>query len=408
MEVVDDKSARDRRRKARVSIEDLSDGESSDGKMKSKTSQCSGKVMKNSRTSSRLQRICRQDSEDEDEEKKGGKSNAKSFYGKSNRRARQQKLSNVEEEDETNKRCTNASRNSGRGSRRNRPQILDNSEDEDVDDEEESGKENRQSSLRKTDSRSKSSQTPARKLTRNHRQIPSSPEESEDVDSGHNERTSSSFEESDESGLDTSKRQALRNRPHTANRSNKVTATRKTRGDKRSIDETDDDEVKSNSKRNDRKEKGKKVEIRNSYAAKGRQKQARNTGRTEVLQEETKRRRVNVEMDICEQIVRDLLLHEDSWPFTQAVNLREVPDYLELIATPMDLGTIKEKLKTLQYPDVDSFVSDVRLVFSNSDKYNLSTSDVGQAGKNLEKYFDKLFKENFSNTGKKSKVQRRR
>ena len=49
----------------------------------------------------------------------------------------------------------------------------------------------------------------------------------------------------------------------------------------------------------------------------------------------------------------------------------QVPDYLELVATPMDLGTIKEKLKTLQYPDVDSFVSDVRLVFSNSDKYNL-------------------------------------
>lgn len=143
--------------------------------------------------------------------------------------------------------------------------LADNSEDEDVDDEEESGKENRQSSLRKTDSRSKSSQTPARKLTRNHRRIPSSPEESEDVDSGHNERTSSSFEESDESGLDTSKRQALRNRPHAANRSNKVTATSKTRGGKKSIDETDDDEVKSNSKRNDRKEKGKKVEIRNRY-----------------------------------------------------------------------------------------------------------------------------------------------
>lgn len=44
---------------------------------------------------------------------------------------------------------------------------------------------------------------------------------------------------------------------------------------------------------------------------------------------------------------------------------------MELVATPMDLGTIKEKLKTLQYPDVDGFVSDVRLVFSNSDKYNL-------------------------------------
>lgn len=44
---------------------------------------------------------------------------------------------------------------------------------------------------------------------------------------------------------------------------------------------------------------------------------------------------------------------------------------MELIATPMDLGTIKEKLKALQYPDVDSFVSDVRLVFTNSHKYNL-------------------------------------
>lgn len=124
IEVVDGKSARDRRRKARVSIEDMSDSESSDGKMKSKTTQPTGNVMKNGRTSSRLQRICPQDSEDVDEEKKGSKSNAKSFYGKSNRRARQQKLSSVEDEDETNKRCTNTSRNSGRGSRRNRPQIL--------------------------------------------------------------------------------------------------------------------------------------------------------------------------------------------------------------------------------------------------------------------------------------------
>ena len=37
-----------------------------------------------------------------------------------------------------------------------------------------------------------------------------------------------------------------------------------------------------------------------------------------------------------------------------------------------------------------------------------STSDVGQAGKNLEKYFDKLFMENLSNKIKKNKVQRKR
>ena len=31
-----------------------------------------------------------------------------------------------------------------------------------------------------------------------------------------------------------------------------------------------------------------------------------------------------MQMDACEKIVRDLLHHEDSWPFTEAVNLREV------------------------------------------------------------------------------------
>lgn len=29
-------------------------------------------------------------------------------------------------------------------------------------------------------------------------------------------------------------------------------------------------------------------------------------------------------MVCCEQILKDLALHEDSWPFRQAVNLREV------------------------------------------------------------------------------------
>ena len=128
IEVVDGKSARDRRRKAHASIEDVSDDESIDGKMKSKSTQHTGRVKKNGRTSSTLQRICPQVSEDEDEEEKGSKSNAKSFYGKSTGRARRRNISREEEEekdeDEPNERYTNASKNSGRRSRRNRPQIL--------------------------------------------------------------------------------------------------------------------------------------------------------------------------------------------------------------------------------------------------------------------------------------------
>ena len=46
----------------------------------------------------------------------------------------------------------------------------------------------------------------------------------------------------------------------------------------------------------------------------------------------------------------------------------------------MDLGTIREKLKCLEYPDVESFVADVRLVFSNSDKYNLVITRLSLLG----------------------------
>ena len=124
IEIVDSKSARDRRRNARACIEDMSDDESADGKMKSKTTQRTGKVVKNRRTSSRLQRMCPHDSDDENEEKMESKSNAKSFYGKSTGRVTRQRISSQEEEDVTNKQYTNASRNNGRGSFRNRPQVL--------------------------------------------------------------------------------------------------------------------------------------------------------------------------------------------------------------------------------------------------------------------------------------------
>lgn len=37
----------------------------------------------------------------------------------------------------------------------------------------------------------------------------------------------------------------------------------------------------------------------------------------------------------------------------------------------MDLGTIRDKLNSLVYTDIENFVADVRLVFGNSNKYNL-------------------------------------
>ena len=129
IEIADEKGARGKRSRSRAFIEDMSDEESIDGKMKaSKTKQRAGKVVKRGRISTRLQRMCQQDSDDDDdddeEEGKADNSNVKSFYGKSTRRTRQQKVSSEEDDDdELEEQSTNSSRNRGRGTRRNRPHI---------------------------------------------------------------------------------------------------------------------------------------------------------------------------------------------------------------------------------------------------------------------------------------------
>jgi len=44
----------------------------------------------------------------------------------------------------------------------------------------------------------------------------------------------------------------------------------------------------------------------------------------------------------------------------------KLPDYYNIIKTPMDLGTVKSKLQALKYLDLQSFAEDVRLVFANA------------------------------------------
>lgn len=60
----------------------------------------------------------------------------------------------------------------------------------------------------------------------------------------------------------------------------------------------------------------------------------------------------------------------DSMPFREPVDTIEFPDYLEIIATPMDLRTVKEDLLGGNYDDPLDFAKDVRLIFQNSKNYN--------------------------------------
>jgi hypothetical protein len=74
---------------------------------------------------------------------------------------------------------------------------------------------------------------------------------------------------------------------------------------------------------------------------------------------------------VCGTLLTELLRHEDCWPFTDPVDISEVPDYLEVVSCPMDFGTIKRKLNAFEYNSFEECISDIQLVFANSDQYNL-------------------------------------
>lgn len=82
-----------------------------------------------------------------------------------------------------------------------------------------------------------------------------------------------------------------------------------------------------------------------------------------------------------------------AWIFHEPVDADklDIPDYYEVVAEPMDLGTVKNKLNMNKYRHVQEFIDDVHLVFSNCIKYNGEDSSVGKMCKNVREEFFKLY-----------------
>ncbi|XP_068263626.1 bromodomain adjacent to zinc finger domain protein 2B isoform X3 [Nyctibius grandis] len=107
------------------------------------------------------------------------------------------------------------------------------------------------------------------------------------------------------------------------------------------------------------------------------------------------RRDESKDLAICSMILSELETHEDAWPFLLPVNLKLVPGYKKVIKKPMDFSTIRDKLSSGQYPNLEAFSLDVRLVFDNCETFNEDDSDIGRAGHNMRKYFEKKWTEIF-------------
>ncbi|XP_066922859.1 transcription intermediary factor 1-alpha-like isoform X1 [Clytia hemisphaerica] len=101
------------------------------------------------------------------------------------------------------------------------------------------------------------------------------------------------------------------------------------------------------------------------------------------------------ENKLCRKILLNLFVHSDSLPFHHKVSKAQAPDYYKVITRPMDLNTILTKLSPNHFENFQmlaSFISDIRLVFSNCFVYNSAESEVCKMGRRLEGFFDQLLR----------------
>ncbi|XP_020284725.1 peregrin isoform X2 [Pseudomyrmex gracilis] len=70
--------------------------------------------------------------------------------------------------------------------------------------------------------------------------------------------------------------------------------------------------------------------------------------------------------------------------FGQPVNIKEVPDYLEIVSQPMDLSTMEAKLKENEYDSILAFEADFNLMVNNCLAYNRKDTMFYRAGTKMK------------------------
>ena len=115
--------------------------------------------------------------------------------------------------------------------------------------------------------------------------------------------------------------------------------------------------------------------------------------RRDVLYEKPRKKKFFWELKFCHEVITEMLrgrYEVFNKYFVQPVDpvALNIPSYRKIIKNPMDLGTIRDKLKASQYENAKEFENDVRLVFNNCYKFNTVNDEVYTAGKKLEELFE--------------------
>jgi len=94
------------------------------------------------------------------------------------------------------------------------------------------------------------------------------------------------------------------------------------------------------------------------------------------------------DLAMCANLLTEMAKNENSWPFAEKVDEKSYPDYYELIKEPMDIQTIRIKIKNKEYENKEQFAYDCRLIFDNCEFFNEDDSAIGKAGHKLRAYFE--------------------
>ncbi|XP_022744065.1 uncharacterized protein LOC111295001 [Durio zibethinus] len=109
--------------------------------------------------------------------------------------------------------------------------------------------------------------------------------------------------------------------------------------------------------------------------------------------------------------ILDRLQKKDGYGvFSEPVDPKELPDYHEVIEDPMDFGTIRKKLASSTYANLEQFEKDVFLICSNAMQYNASDTIYFRQARSIQelarKNFENLRQDNDDNEAE-PKVMRR-
>ncbi|KAI0987410.1 hypothetical protein GJ496_006617 [Pomphorhynchus laevis] len=78
-----------------------------------------------------------------------------------------------------------------------------------------------------------------------------------------------------------------------------------------------------------------------------------------------------------------ILKLDNAWQFMKPVNKHKYPDYYRIVKTPIDLETIKNRITCRQYKTESQFMTDIKLLHSNSILFNGEENDYTEIAKNI-------------------------